>query len=268
VHTLGGAYILAGFFMLGISAWHLARKQQVGLFKKSFRVAAVWTLVFALFEIVQGHMSTEILATTQPVKLAAIEAQWETQTNAPMYLIAWPDSSRECNHVEAWKVPGLLSIMTGKSTATEIKGLRDWPPEERPPVLPVFLSFRAMVAFGVLFVVVGFVAFRARHTIENQPRLLRILPWLIPLPYLANQLGWTVSELGRQPWIVYGMMKTSDAVSPVAVSQVAVSLTAFVLVYSLLGAVDFYLLWKFARQGVPEDTGAANPQAKPASPNP
>jgi cytochrome bd ubiquinol oxidase subunit I len=267
VHTLGGAYILAGFFMLGISAWHLARKHQVSLFKKSFRVAAVWTLVFALFEIVQGHMSTEILATTQPVKLAAIEAQWETQTNAPMYLIAWPNSAGQSNQIEALKVPGLLSILTGKSTTTEIKGLRDWPVAEHPPVLPVFLSFRAMVAFGVLFVVVGFVAFRARHTIENQPRLLRILPWLIPLPYLANQLGWTVAELGRQPWIVYGMMKTSDAVSPVAVSQVAVSLTAFVLVYSLLGAVDFYLLWKFARQGVPED-GASHSPAKPTSRNP
>lgn len=268
VHTLGGAYILAGFFMLGISAWHLARKHQDSLFKKSFRVAAVWTLVFALFEIVQGHMSTEILATTQPVKLAAIEAEWETQTNAPMYLVVWPNSARQSNQLEALKVPGLLSILTGNSSTTEIKGLRDWPAEEHPPVLPVFLSFRAMVAFGVLFVVVGLVAFRVRHTIEKQPRLVRILPWLIPLPYLANQLGWTVAELGRQPWIVYGMMKTADAVSPVAVSQVAVSLTAFVLVYSLLGAVDFYLLWKFARQGVPEENGASHSPAKPTSRNP
>jgi len=262
VHTLGGAYILAGFFMLGISAWHLARKHQVGLFKKSFRVAAAWTLAAAIFEMLQGHMSAEILRTTQPAKLAAIESQWETQTNAPMYLIEWPDSSSDHNQVQALGVPSLLSILAGYSSATEIKGLREWAPDERPPVLPVFLSFRAMVAFGVLFLAVGFLAFRARNTIEYKSGLLRILPWMIPLPYLANQLGWTVAEIGRQPWIVYGMMKTTNAVSALAVSQVGISLAAFILVYSLLGAVDFYLLWKFARQGVPEDAGAPESSAR------
>lgn len=253
VHTLGGAYILAGFFMLGISAWHLARKHQVGLFKKSFSLAAVWTLVFAIFEIAQGHMSAEILRTTQPAKLAAIESQWETQTNTPMHLIVWPDSSNERNQIQALKVPSLLSILSGYSTSTEIKGLREWPADQRPPVLPVFLSFRVMVGFGMLFLLIGFLAFSARHTIENRAGLLRFLPWMIPLPYLANQFGWTVAELGRQPWIVYGMMKTSDAVSPLDVSQVGISLAAFILVYSLLGMVDFYLLWKYARAGVPED---------------
>jgi cytochrome d ubiquinol oxidase subunit I len=266
-HTLGGAYILAGFFMLGVSAWHLARKRQVSLFKKSFRVAAVWTLLAAIFEMVQGHMSAQILRTTQPAKLAAIESQWETQTHAPMYLISWPDSSHERNQVQALGVPSLLSIMAGYSASTEVKGLREWPADERPPVLPLFLSFRVMVGFGVLFLGVGFLTFRARNTIENQVWLLRLLPWMIPLPYLANQLGWTVAEIGRQPWIVYGIMKTSDAVSTLAVSQVAVSLVAFILVYSLLGAVDFYLLWKYARQGVPDDADGQDSQARPVSAN-
>jgi cytochrome d ubiquinol oxidase subunit I len=269
VHTLGGAYILAGFFVLGISAWHLARKRQVGLFKKSFRVAAVWTLVFAVFEIAQGHMNAEILHDAQPTKLAAIESHWETQSHAPLYLLSWPDGDNQRNSVQALGVPSLLSLLAGYSPSTEVKGLQEWPADQRPPVLPVYLSFRAMVGLGFVFLLIGVWAFRARQTIETKARLLRILPWLIPLPYLANQLGWTIAELGRQPWIVYGMMRTSDAVSPLAVSQVGISLVAFILVYSLLGVVDFYLLWKFARLGVVEDAavpaGAQAPQPESLS---
>ena len=106
-----------------------------------------------------------------------------------------------------------------------------------------------MVGLGILFLAVSLHAFLKRHSIEAQPRFLKLLPWLIPLPYLANQLGWTLSELGRQPWIVYGIMRTRDAVSNLAVVQVATSLVAFFLVYALLGVTDFYLLFKFARKG-------------------
>jgi cytochrome d ubiquinol oxidase subunit I len=116
-------------------------------------------------------------------------------------------------------------------------------------VLPVFLSFRAMVGFAFLFLAVGLYAWLRRDRIESQTRFLKVLPWLIPLPYLANQLGWTIAELGRQPWIVYGIMRTRDAVSPIAVGQAATSLGAFFLVYALLGAVDFYLLFTYARRG-------------------
>jgi cytochrome d ubiquinol oxidase subunit I len=139
--------------------------------------------------------------------------------------------------------------MAGYSAGTEVKGLKDFPVDQRPAVLPLFLSFRLMVALGILFLGVAWYAFLKRATIEDQPRFLKLLPWLIPLPYLANQLGWTLSELGRQPWIVYGVMRTRDAVSPIALVQVATSLVGFFLVYSLLGAVDFYLLCTFARKG-------------------
>jgi cytochrome bd ubiquinol oxidase subunit I len=249
VHTLGGAYVLAGFFVLGISAWHLLRRHEVPFFTKSFRVAAAWTLIFAVFEIAQGHMNAEILSTMQPTKLAAMESHWVTTRNAPMNLVAWPDAANERNAVEALSVPGALSFLAHYSTDAEVKGLKDYPPEDRPPVLPVFLSFRTMVAFAFLFLGVGLYAFFKRNRILEHQRLLRVLPWMIPLPYFANQLGWTIAELGRQPWIVYGLMKTRDAVSPLATSQVAVSLAGFFLVYALLGAVDFYLLFKFARQG-------------------
>jgi cytochrome d ubiquinol oxidase subunit I len=249
VHTLGGAYTLAGIFVLGISAWHLARKRETALFKKSFRLAAAWTLVFTLFEIAQGHMNAEILHTAQPAKLAAMEAHWETGRRVPMHLVAWPDPDHERNAVQALTVPGALSLMAGYSVDTRVRGLKDFPADQRPPVLPLFLSFRAMVGFAFLFLAVAGYAWLRRDHIEAQARFLKLLPWLIPLPYLANQLGWTLSELGRQPWIVYGIMRTRDAVSALAVAQAATSLAAFFLVYALLGAVDFYLLFTLARKG-------------------
>jgi cytochrome d ubiquinol oxidase subunit I len=256
IHTLGGAYLTAGFFVLGISAWHLIRKQETAFFRKSFRVAAVWTLVFALFEIAQGHMNAEILSQAQPTKLAAMEAHWETGRNVPMNLVAWPDAAHERNAVQGLAVPNGLSLLATYSAGGEVKGLKDYPAAERPPVLPVFLSFRLMVGLAFLFLAVGLWAFLKRHTITEQSRFLKVLPWLIPLPYLANELGWTIAELGRQPWIVYGLMKTSDAVSPISTGQVGTSLVAFFLVYALLGAVDFYLLFTFARKG---------PKAAPAA---
>ena len=184
-------------------------------------MAAAWTLVFTLFEIGQGHMNAEILQTAQPAKLAAMEADWDTGSHAPMHLVAWPDPANERNSVQALTVPGALSLMAGYSLDTQVKGLKDFPVDQRPPVLPLFLSFRLMVGLGFLFFLVGLYAFLKRGSIEEHPRLLGLLPWLIPLPYLANQLGWTLSELGRQPWIVYGIMRTRDAVSPIALVQVA-----------------------------------------------
>jgi len=249
VHTIGGAYILAGFFVLGISSWHLLRRNEVALFGKSFRIAAVWTLVFAFFEIAQGHMNAEILGSTQPSKMAAMETHWETGTNVPLYLVAWPDEKNERNVVEALPVPSLLSLLATYTTGGEVKGLRDYPAADRPPVLPIFLSFRAMVGLAFLFLGLGAWAWWVRKRPLEHPLLLKLLPWTIALPYLANELGWTVAELGRQPWIVYGIMRTSDAVSPVSAGQVMATLVGFVLLYTLLGAVDFFLLFKLARKG-------------------
>lgn len=249
VHTLGGAYILAGFFVLGISAWHLLRRQHVTLFQKSFRLAAVWTLVFSLFEVAQGHMNAEILGTKQPIKLAAMEAQWETQKGAPMNLIQWPDAQNERNAVQALAIPKLLSLLAHYDPDAEVVGLKSVSPAERPPVLPVFLSFRIMVGLAFLFIALSLWAVRKRAAPEQHPLLLKLLVWAIPLPYLANELGWTLAELGRQPWIVYGVMKTADAVSPIATAQVAVSVVAFIGVYTLLGIANVYLLFRYARRG-------------------
>ena len=146
-------------------------------------------------------------------------------------------------------VPKLLSLLATYDPNAEVKGLRDFPKQDRPPVLPSFLSFRIMVGLGFVFVALTAWAWFKRDSIEHSPVFLKVLVWSIPLPYIAIQTGWTLAEVGRQPWIVYGLMRTSDAVSPLAVSQVAVSALAFILVYGLLGIADFYLLFKYARKG-------------------
>jgi len=249
LHTVMAAYILGGFFVMGISAWHLLRKQNVSFFKKSFNLALIFTLVFTVLTAVEGHRHGVDLADKQPAKLAALESHWETQSNAPMYLIAIPKLDNTGNAFEAIKVPGLLSLLAGNNTGTKVVGLNDIPLDERPPVAAVHYSFRIMVFLAVVFLLTVLWGFFKRNDIENQTGYLKILPWMIPLPYLACEFGWLVAEFGRQPWIVYGLLKTSDAASPVASVQVWGSLIAFVAVYTLIGILAFWFMARMARKG-------------------
>ena len=248
-HTVSAAYILSAFFVMGVCAYHLLKRNEVAFFKKSFRVAATFVLVFALFEVFNGHLHGAEVAKTQPTKLAAMESLWETKKSAPMYLFIWPDPEHERNAVEIGKIPGLLSFLAYHSFKAEVKGLKDFPEDERPPVLLTFLSFRLMVGLGMLFVLLSLWAWIKRNRIEESRLLLKLLLLSIPLPYIACELGWMVAEVGRQPWIVYGLMKTEQAVSPISPFQVLVSLTAFIVVYTALGIIDFYLLAKYAKRG-------------------
>ena len=256
LHTVSGAYILAGFFVMGISAYHLLRRQQTGFFTKSFRLGLTFALIFSIAELVQGHYHAGEVAKIQPTKLAAMESFWETKARAPQVLFAIPDEKNERNLVEFGRIPGLLSVLAYHTPSATVKGLKDFPKEERPPVALTFIAFRLMVGLGVLFVVLTVWAWLKRHKLESSPGLLKVMLYAMPLPYIALQAGWIVTEVGRQPWIVYGLMKTSDAVSPIAVSQVGTTLVAFIAVYGLLGAVAFYLVSKHARRG-PEPAPAA-----------
>ncbi|HEX9884562.1 MAG TPA: cytochrome ubiquinol oxidase subunit I [Desulfobaccales bacterium] len=248
-HTVSGAYILAGFFVMGISAYHLLRRQHIPFFTKSFRMALTFALVFSLAEIVQGHIHGGEVAKIQPTKLAAMESHWESQTGAPMWLFLIPDEKNERNLVELGRIPGALSMLAYHSFQAPVKGLKDFPKDERPPVTLTFVAFRTMVGLGFLFALLTVVAWFKRNKLLESPGFLKVMLYAIPLPYIALQAGWIVTEVGRQPWIVYGLMKTRDAVSPIAASQVGVSLGAFILVYSLLGAAAFYLMIRYARLG-------------------
>jgi len=255
VHVISAAYILASFFVLGISSYHLLRGRDISLFKRSFKLAATFAVIFALAEIVIGDFHGKEMVKAQPTKAAASESVWETTKGAPMYLFVIPDEKNERNSVEILGIPKLLSwVATGDKDGV-YRGLKDWPKEERPPVAATFWSFRLMVAIGLFLALVSIVAWIKRNNPETSPGVLRLLMWCIPLPYLAAELGWTVTEIGRQPWIVYGMMKTADAASRVAGSQVGLSLAAFIVVYTLLGIACFYLIVKYARKG-PDPIGA------------
>ena len=253
VHTLSGAFALAGFFVMGVSAYHLLKKQNIDFFTRSFKLGMVFGLVFSILVAVQGHHHAQEVTKIQPAKLAAMESLWEThEDGAPMYLLVLPDEKNEKNAIELFGIPGGLSFLAHNDFSAPIQGLKEWPSEERPPVMLTFLSFRVMVGIGTLMPLLCIWAFLRRNKLTETPKLLKAMLFAIPLPYLAIEAGWAVAEVGRQPWIVNGLMKTADAVSPIVTSQVAFSLVALTLLYALLGAVDIYLLFKFAKKGPAE----------------
>ncbi len=249
IHTVSGAYIFAAFFVMGVSAYHLLKKNEVSLFNKSFRLALGFALVFSIFEVVQGHYNGSEVAETQPTKLAAMESHWETKKNAPIYMFSIPDEENGKNLVEILPLPSALSLLAFHDPDAEVKGLREWPKEDRPPVLLTFAAFRIMVGLGMLFMALTIWGWFIRDKIKENPLFLKIMLYSIPLPLIAIQAGWIVAEVGRQPWIVYGIMRTKDAVSPIAASQVGISLAAFIVVYGLLGLAAYYLIIKHARKG-------------------
>lgn len=258
-HQIFSGYTVAAFFVMGISAWHLLRKNETDFFKTSFKMAAIFGLASTLLVALLGDFHGVDVAKSQPAKFAAMEAVWETKSGADMHLLLLPDEANERNAIQALSIPRMLSIMATHDPDGIVKGLKDFPKDERPPVMPVYLSFRLMVALGGLFILAALIAvyLSRRDKLEQYPLFLKLLVFAIPLPYLANQLGWIVAEMGRQPWIVYGLMKTSDAVSTsISASQVIASLVGFVLLYSLLGFVDIFLLAKYARKGPDSDLSA------------
>ena len=249
IHTLAGAYVLAAFFIMGVSAYHLIKKQNTDFFLKSFRMALIFGFVFSLVVAGEGDMVGVDVAEKQPAKLAAMESHWETKTRAPVLLFAWPDEENERNAIEFGAIPGMLSFLGYHDFNAEVKGLKDFPKDERPPVLITSMAFKGMVGLGTLFILLTAIGMLYRNKLMEKTWYLKVMLFSIPLPYIALELGWVLAEVGRQPWIVYGIMRTSDAASPVAASQAATSLIAFILVYGLLGAVGFYLIWSTAKNG-------------------
>ena len=255
-HTLMSGYALAGFVVMGVSAWHLLRNNETDFFKRSFKLAATFAFVSSLLVAVSGDFHAVEIAKTQPAKFAAMESQWETRSGVGMNLLLLPDVARECNSVEKLCVPNALSYLAFHDVNAEIKGLKDIPKELRPPVTPIYLSFRLMTALGTFMILTSLagIFLSRRQNFTNYRAYLTIMVFAIPVPYLAQQLGWLVAELGRQPWIVYNVLKTADAVSKsISVTQVALSLLGFTVLYGVLGAIDIYLLVKYARKGPDKD---------------
>jgi cytochrome d ubiquinol oxidase subunit I len=252
LHVTFAGYIVAGFFVMGVSAYHILRKSHVSFFSKSFRIALIFTLVFSIGEVIVGDLHGKVMGKTQPEKLAAIESQWETAKGVPFSMLLIPDEANERNSLEMFQIPKFMSWLVYDHWDAEVKGLKEWPKGDRPPVTLTFWSFRIMVGLGFLFALLTVIGWFKRNKLETVRWYLRIMVYAIPLPYLAAELGWIVTEVGRQPWIVYKVMRTADAVSPIPAPHVAVSLAAFVMLYSLLGLIAFALMVRVARKGPPE----------------
>ncbi len=250
-HSIMASWTLASFFIMGICAIHMLRGRANEMVKRSFKVAAPLALVASVLIIVAGDLSGVQVAKFQPTKLAAMEAQWQTETGAPFYLLQLPAPGAQRNIIQALPIPGALSFLAYHDPNSTVKGLDDFPPADRPPVLVTFLGFRLMVALGFLFVLLALIAviLAWRNAISGQRWFLWIMAVALILPYLACELGWIVAEIGRQPWIVYGVLRTADAASrSISPGDVLGSLIAFLVVYGALAAVDAFLLARYARK--------------------
>jgi cytochrome d ubiquinol oxidase subunit I len=260
-HTVDSCLIAGAFFMLGISAWYLGKGRHVEFAKRSLKVSLVVGFIASIVQLGIGHWHGVQVAQTQPEKLAAFEAHYETQKNAPMILFGIPDEEGEKVDA-AIKIPSLLSIMVGNSPDTVVKGLKDFPRDERPPVTPVFVSFRLMFFMGMYFIgltSLGLLLLWKNKLYDNK-LFMKLAFWSLPVPIIAIELGWIAAEVGRQPWIVYRVpgMRTSEAVSlNVSAGEILFSIIMFGIIYALLGFLWIYLLRRAVRKGPEEILGSA-----------
>lgn len=249
IHTILACFIVGSFFVLGVSAWHLVRKNHVTMFKKSFKYAIILATIATTLIPIVGHKYGVYVAEVQPAKAAAFEATWETGVQ-DFAIIKFVNSEGEVI-LEGPGIPKLGSWIYTEDVNGEVTGLNDIPEDERPPVALVFYPFRAMITISFILLALAWIGvFKyKRGSLVDSTRYLKILPWAIVLPYLATNLGWMVAEVGRQPWVVNGLMKTEEAVSPIPEAQVWFSLICLILFYGILLAVNLYLQFKYARKG-------------------
>jgi cytochrome d ubiquinol oxidase subunit I len=270
-HVVLAGVTTAGFFVLGISAYHLFKKSNgQQMWRRSFQIAAIYALIGAVLVGLVGHSQAQYVAEAQPMKLAAAEALWESEQPASLSLLTIGDLSgtRELFSI---RLPYVMSLLTCNNLTCEVRGMDDiqaeWeavhgPGDYKPPIPIIYWAFRGMLTAGLLMILLVLPALYLvlKGKLDPPPKSIRLLLLAILLPYLANSSGWIMAEVGRQPWIVYELMLTREGVSTgVAAGTVLFSLLAFTLVYAALMGVDVYLLANYARKGVGAETEAEAP---------
>jgi cytochrome d ubiquinol oxidase subunit I len=265
-HTIAAGLTTAGFFVLGISAWHLIRDKEDELFKYSFQLGAIVAMVFTIVTGLGGHEQGKYVMETQPMKMASIEALWNTEKPASFSLITIGDLSGK-HLVWQIRIPKLLSLIACNNLTCGVEGVnqvqadyvKKYGPGDYIPLMVVtYWAFRFMFGASLIMVAVG--AYALYLMLKNWPqkwmRWIKWLPWAIALPYIANTSGWILTEMGRQPWIVQGLLKTEQGVTPTNTpGMVLFTLLGFVVLYAILMAADVYLLTRFAKAG-PDATDA------------
>jgi len=249
-HVYMGAWQAAAFFVLSVSAFYILKKKHIEFAKNSIRIALVIAVFASVMQLVTGHDSASTLAETQPAKLAAFEGHFPEKAPAGLYLFGWVDDEQE--KTTGVQIPGLLSFLIDWDKKTPVTGLKAFAEEDRPPVNIVFQSYHLMVAIGMLLILLSILGIFGwwRGNLFKNRLLLKIFVIAVILPQLANQLGWFSAEVGRQPWIVYGLLRTSEAMSvSVNSNQVLLSLILFGFIYLLLFILFIYLLNEKIKHG-------------------
>ena len=252
-HVWQGAFLAGIFLVLSVHAWYLLKGRHVEISKKAFKVTLIVGTIFSLLQLASGHSSAEGVAQNQPEKLAAMEGHFRTEP-ADLYLFGWVDKKNEVTH--GVKIPNGLTYMLHYDTETPVIGLDQYPMEDRPAqVNAVFQFYHIMVAIGMfliaLTVFASFLLWRGK--LYDKRWLLRIFVWAVILPQIGNQVGWFAAEMGRQPWIVYKLLRTSDALSKaVTAHQILFAIILFTIVYTILFILFIYLLKKKIVHGIDE----------------
>ena len=254
IHVLLGAFILGSFFIMSISAYYILKDRHVDFARRSFVTALVIAAVVSCATLISGDSQGRIVARYQPAKLAAMEGLFETtDEGAPIHVFGIPDTESRTVRFNL-EIPGLLSFLVHRDFTTPVQGLDQFEPDTPPVVIP-FLAFHVMVGLGLYFIVLTLYALwcHRRKTLFEKRWLLWIFVFSVIGPFIANQLGWIAAEVGRQPWIVYNQLRTSEAASQgVLPSQVVGSIIMFVVIYAMLFALWIYLLNNKIQKG-PED---------------
>lgn len=255
-HMVMGCYLTTAFAVAGMSAWMLLRhphdapEAKLAASRRSMSMALWFATIFVPVQIIIGDLHGLGVLKYQPTKLAAIEGNWDRMSNMPLRLFAIPDEVAETNHYEIG-IPKIGSWVLTHAFDGEVPGLKEVPPEDRPPVWPVFFSFRIMVAIGFAMLGIGLwsLYLRWKGTLFTNRTFLTAAMIMTPSGFGAVLFGWFTAEIGRQPWVVYGHMRTADAVSPVSAGAVTASLLTFVVVYAFVFGFGSYYLAKLLRRG-------------------
>lgn len=269
VHMVLAAYLTTAFVILGVSAWYLRRGMAPEAARVMTAMGVGFIAIVAPLQILAGDLQGLNVQEHQPAKVAAMEGHWRTQRGAPLYLFAIPDQAAEKNHF-ALGIPKLGSLILGHDLNAEIIGLDQFAPEDRPPVLPVFFSFRVMVGLGLLMLLVAvcglWLAWRRRLFTSGWYQKFCLL--MAPSGFIAVLAGWYTAEIGRQPFVVYGLMRTADGASALAGPSVAFTLGLFVVVYGIVFGAGLYYILRLIRTG-PEtphrQSGRLSTPARPLS---
>lgn len=252
IHVWIGAFLAGAFLVLSVHAYYLLKNRHVDMSKKAFKVALFIAAFFSLTQLFTGHRSAEGVAHNQPAKLAAMEGHFDSLAVADMYVLGWVD--KKSSKVTGISIPGGLSFLLHQNFETPVLGLDAFPKDEQPTAInAIFQFYHLMVAIGIGLIGLTLLSlyFLWKKTLFKQKWLLWIFVFAVILPQLANQFGWYAAEMGRQPWVVYGLLKTSEALSAtVTANQVLFSLIMFTIVYVLLFTLFIYLLNKKIKHGI------------------